>query len=372
MNALSTRNFSFIFQGPLNAEQRGAAIVRYLECLNDWLEAEVVLGNRDLPGACEHSLVHGVLLATRYTMEELNWRSDAVSAATEGLRVSLKRLLGLILRVTALALWVVSVNALNLKELEKGPEHLEDLGEGAPKVQMYGNGGVDLAEGDGEGESESGGEESDGESESGSESEGEESDDDRSGGAQNGPGGAAYSRDEPQEFDDGSGMAPREQMVMVACWLSMKEVSLLLGTVTRRVPLGGGSEGRGTRGAFAEAPGSVEAVASEAASKSERVSGSASEKGGMDEESGLTGEPKVRQSAKAEKVGSAGASENGRTISGKSEGGGEGLLDPEQLRQIGDHFVTVLLGMKHNGAIDKTQLGFVALCERMLKCGTPE
>ena len=50
----------------------------------------------------------------------------------------------------------------------------------------------------------------------------------------------------------------------------------------------------------------------------------------------------------------------------------KGLLDPGQLRQIGDHFVTVLLGMKHNGAIDKTQLGFVALCERMLKCGTPE
>ncbi|GAQ83740.1 hypothetical protein KFL_001600100 [Klebsormidium nitens] len=355
-------------QGPLDAAQRGAAIVRYLECLNDWLEAEVVLGNRDLPGACEHSLVHGVLLATRYTMEELDWRSDAVSAAAEGLRVSLKRLLGLILRVTALALWVVSVNALNLKELEKGPEHVEDLAEGVRKVQMYGNGGVDLAGRGGEGESESGGEESDGESEFSSDSEGEESDDDRSGGAQNGSGGAAYSKDEPQEFDDGSGMAPREQMVMVACWLSMKEVSLLLGTVTRRVPLGGGSEGGWTKAAFAEAPVGAAGNVLEAASESKGLSSSRTEGGERDDESVSKGEPKLEDQG----LGSAAVTKNGGATFVKSDGGGEGLLDPEQLRQIGDHFVTVLLGMKHNGAIDKTQLGFVALCERMLKCGTPE
>ena len=183
-------------RGPRQTE--GAAIVRYLEGLNDWLEAEVVLGNRDLPGACEHSLVHGVLLATRYTMEELDWRSDAVVAAAEDLRLSLKRLLGLILRVTALALWVVSVNALNLKELEKGPENVEGLGEGVRKVQMYGDGGVETAGREGGGESESEREESDEESLLDSDSEGEESDDDRSGGVPEARGdalgGSAYSR----------------------------------------------------------------------------------------------------------------------------------------------------------------------------------
>lgn len=34
---------------------------------------------------------------------------------------------------------------------------------------------------------------------------------------------------------------------------------------------------------------------------------------------------------------------------------------------MGDHFVTTLCLMKHNGAIDKTQSGFTALCERWVQ-----
>jgi len=44
-------------------------------------------------------------------------------------------------------------------------------------------------------------------------------------------------------------LAPQEQMVMVACWLSMKEVSLVLGTLARGCAAGDGGEAGGeTRG----------------------------------------------------------------------------------------------------------------------------
>ncbi|KAE8651220.1 hypothetical protein Csa_001110 [Cucumis sativus] len=44
----------------------------------------------------------------------------------------------------------------------------------------------------------------------------------------------------------------------------------------------------------------------------------------------------------------------------------EEVLDVKQLKVIGDHFLEVLLKMKHNGAIDKTRAGFTALCNRLL------
>lgn len=42
------------------------------------------------------------------------------------------------------------------------------------------------------------------------------------------------------------------------------------------------------------------------------------------------------------------------------------ILDVEQLEAMGDHFLQVLLKMKHNGAIDKTRAGLTALCNRLL------
>lgn len=47
------------------------------------------------------------------------------------------------------------------------------------------------------------------------------------------------------------------------------------------------------------------------------------------------------------------------------------LLDLKQLEKIGDHFLEVLLKMKHNGAIDKTRAGFSALCHRLLCSNDP-
>lgn len=49
----------------------------------------------------------------------------------------------------------------------------------------------------------------------------------------------------------------------------------------------------------------------------------------------------------------------------------DGMLDLVQLETIGNHFLQVLLKMKHNGAIDKTRAGFTALCNRLLCSNVP-
>lgn len=47
------------------------------------------------------------------------------------------------------------------------------------------------------------------------------------------------------------------------------------------------------------------------------------------------------------------------------------MLEVKQLELIGNHFLEVLLKMKHNGAIDKTRAGFTALCNRLLCSNDP-
>lgn len=49
----------------------------------------------------------------------------------------------------------------------------------------------------------------------------------------------------------------------------------------------------------------------------------------------------------------------------------DAMLDIKQLETIGNHFLEVLLKMKHNGAIDKTRAGFTALCNRLLCSNDP-
>lgn len=49
----------------------------------------------------------------------------------------------------------------------------------------------------------------------------------------------------------------------------------------------------------------------------------------------------------------------------------DAMLDIQQLETIGNHFLEVLLKMKHNGAIDKTRAGFTALCNRLLCSNDP-
>ena len=42
----------------------------------------------------------------------------------------------------------------------------------------------------------------------------------------------------------------------------------------------------------------------------------------------------------------------------------EHMLEPQQLADMGSCFLRILTTMKHNGAIDKTQAGFIALVQR--------
>lgn len=49
----------------------------------------------------------------------------------------------------------------------------------------------------------------------------------------------------------------------------------------------------------------------------------------------------------------------------------DSILNFKQLETIGNHFLEVLLKMKHNGAIDKTRAGFTALCNRLLCSNDP-
>ncbi|EFH54281.1 hypothetical protein ARALYDRAFT_324042 [Arabidopsis lyrata subsp. lyrata] len=234
-------------------------VVEYIKSLIHWLDTSVTEGERDLSEACKNSFVHGVLLALRYTFEELDWNSNAVLSISE-MRKELEKLLKLVTRITTLALWVVSADALCL------PEDMDDI---IDDDSFFSNVQDDAA--------------------------------------------AVLSEEHtsthPKPVHE---TVQSEQVVMVGCWLAMKEVSLLLGTIIRKIPL---------------------------------------------------------------PTSSLRPLENGDTASAVPNdlviGNSESLLDLKQLEKIGDHFLEVLLKMKHNGAIDKTRAGFTALCHRLLCSNDP-
>ncbi|RDX62283.1 Thyroid adenoma-associated protein-like protein, partial [Mucuna pruriens] len=228
-------------------------VIQYLKSMIDWLEASVRDGEQDLSKACKNSFVHGVLLALRYTFEELDWNSDVISSSISEMRYLLERLLDLVVRITSLALWVVSADAWYL------PEDMDEmLDEDNLLMEIPYNEHMPSSE---------------------------------------------YENENHNSKPSHDGRSS-EQIVMVGCWLAMKEVSLLLGTIIRKVPL----------------PSNTCSDLSELEGPSVDASGFSS----------------------------------------------DSVLDLEQLETIGNHFLEVLLKMKHNGAIDKTRAGFTALCNRLL------
>ncbi|TKY50274.1 Thyroid adenoma-associated protein-like [Spatholobus suberectus] len=226
-------------------------VILYLISMIDWLDAAVRDGEQDLSKARKNSFVHGVLLALRYTFEELDWNSDVVLSSISGLRYLLERLLELVVRITSLALWVVSADAWHL------PEDMDEmLDEDNLLMEIPYHEHMPSSE---------------------------------------------YDNNHSKPSHDGRSS---EQIVMVGCWLAMKEVSLLLGTIIRKVPL-----------------------SSNSCSDLSELEGPSVDTAGFSSDS---------------------------------------VLDLEQLETIGNHFLEVLLKMKHNGAIDKTRAGFTALCNRLL------
>ncbi|KAL7140955.1 hypothetical protein ABFS83_08G021900 [Erythranthe nasuta] len=231
-------------------------VVSYVMSLLDWLLAAVEDAEKNLSEACKNSFVHGILLALRYTFEEMDWNADVFPRSMSEMKHILQRLLELVMRITSVALWVVSADALYL------PDDMEEMvDDEAFPIEI-----LDEI-------------------------------------ALSGP----KSEVEVKNTKVVEEIAPPEQIVMVGCWLAMKEVSLLLGTVIRKVPLPTSDEMR-------------KAVTN---------------------------------------------------ISDESDLASDVMLDLQQLETIGNHFLEVLLKMKHNGAIDKTRAGFTALCNRLLCSNDP-
>ncbi|KAH0459814.1 hypothetical protein IEQ34_010477 [Dendrobium chrysotoxum] len=239
-----------------------APLLAYISALIEWLRVSVEEGEKDLSEACRNSFVHGVLLTLRYTFEELDWNSEEVVSSSMDFRCLLQNLLELIMRVTSLALWVVSADAWYM------PYDMDDVIDEDNFVSDSSL-GMDSIESSLE---------------------------------------QVYT---VKKYDNNE--KPAEHAVMVGCWLAMKEVSLLLGTIIRKVPLPSCS-------LF---------------------------------ESSMHDYP-VRNGDETEVI--------------VTE---DGLLDLQQLESIGSHFLQVLLKMKHNGAIDKTRAGFTALCNRLLCSNNP-
>ncbi|KAK6913243.1 THADA/TRM732, DUF2428 [Dillenia turbinata] len=234
-------------------------LVEYLKSLIDWLQVAVEEGEKDLSAACRNSFVHGVLLTLRYTFEELEWNSDVVLSSMSEMRHVFERLLELIMRITSLALWVVSADAWYL------PEDMDDLvDDDSYLLDVPDEMNVIMSSSDAEN--------------------------------------SKSLRDNRQS----------EQIVMVGCWLAMKEAIcllnqfLLIGTIIRKIPL----------------PSKTPLELSEG-------------------------------------------------ICSDVSDGTDAMFDLKQLEAIGDHFLEVLLKMKHNGAIDKTRAGFAALCNRLLCSDDP-
>lgn len=230
-------------------------IVDYFLSLIDWLRIYSEEGERDLSKACRNSSIHGVLLTLRYTFEELDWNSTLVLSNRLGMKCVLEKLLELIMRITSLALWVVSADAWYL------PDDTTDVIDESDIIPEF-NSGMGTLE-------------------------------------------------SSSEMIDGSeklvdNVGPSNQVIMVGCWLAMKEVSLLLGTIVRKVPL------------------------------------------------------------PTHTVTDSHDSDNLIRSADKNFIAVDVMLGFNQLQNIGNHFLQVLFKMKHNGAIDKTRAGFTALCNRLL------
>ncbi|GAB2287895.1 hypothetical protein Dimus_022250 [Dionaea muscipula] len=226
--------------------------IKYVKSLIQWLCSVVEEGEKNLSKACKNSFVHGVLLTLRYTFEEMDWDSVIIPSNIKEVRHALGNLLELIMRITSLALWVVAADAWYLPGDVDGAIDDYSLLLELPSETVE-------------------------------------------------PACATEHEVKASTFVcDARSM---EQIVMVGCWLAMKEVSLLLATIVRKIPL----------------PSTASAL---------------------------------------------GDALNSTLTSGM-------VLDLKQLESIGEHFLEVILKMKHNGAIDKTRAGFTALCNRLLCSNNP-
>ena len=125
---------------------------------------------------------------------------------------------------------------------------------------------------------------------------------------------------EQQQQQVAGELAPETQLLITASWTSLKEVCLLVGTLARCIALPG--EQGGTQGGSS--------VANQQQQQQQDEGGTAA----TDDSSSSTG---------------------------------CGLLSVQHLQDMGELLLQLLLKIKHNGAVEKSQAGFIALCERLLQ-----
>jgi len=213
--------FLLLAKTPLNETHDTHTLFPLAGTMCDLIEHECEKAERDLFAACRQSLAHGALLATRYVLEEIDFSlfsDDGADGASPRLLVkaSLARLLRLMERVSATALRSISapdganvgVAAADIAPDRKGG----GSGQGAAAARAAAR-------------------------------------------ATSGVGGTTAGDDLPLSLGDdvvddddddddvlkSSELAPRAQMIVTACWLTMKEVSLVIGELARRVDVDGGS-----------------------------------------------------------------------------------------------------------------------------------
>jgi|TARA_B110000977_G_scaffold90099_1_gene119696 hypothetical protein len=251
----------------------------------DLIAFECEKAEADLFKACMQSLAHGALLATRYVLAEIDFSSTFISGS-DCLPIEhiMERLLQLLERVTNVALTSISA-----------PDGA-NIGAAASDITLDTQGG---GSGQGAAAAKAASRAMNGMTGVGGTTAGDD---------------AMSAVDDDTEHVEGGGsdsntpsLAPKAQMIVTACWLTMKEISLVIGEIARRVPLPGGDGSRSVS---------------------------------------LSGDD-VDASHDME----------------------QGLLNPDQLKRAGDRLLSTLLTLKHNGAIEKTLVGLTCLGERVLRSG---
>ncbi|BDA45482.1 probable thyroid adenoma-associated protein homolog [Coccomyxa sp. Obi] len=210
------------------------AAVAHLQSLADCLEADVKESEEDFAAACRHSLAHGNLLSLRYLVPDIPWQISKASPA----------------RVRQMQAWISRVLSLLLRAAETAQHPLS-----TPQETMN----ISAMDVDG------------------SDMNFEDLEDDSDGGDSN----------------NDSQLAPRAQVIVTGCWLTLKEVALLLGCLAREAPLS------------------------------------------RDDTPEMS------------------------------------FFDPVLLASMGERLMHFMGVIKHNGAVEKAQAGFIALTERLLREPAP-
>ncbi|GIL79887.1 hypothetical protein Vretifemale_9023, partial [Volvox reticuliferus] len=287
--ALPPSNSTTDFQAEHPFEQLSsyAAVLDFLDAVLDLVNSQVVAAREDLAAACRRSLAHGPLLLLRYVVEDVPWA--AVGASREGLAAAAGWAAGAL--AAAEALVDVALPVLSRpQERNVGAEEVDTalLGDG-------GSDGEDAVERD--------------------QQEGQEEED-------------------GNEGDQGDGcsgiLGPEAQVVITACWTTVKEVSLVLATMVRHMPLPTPASSAGGTDRAAAADTDADAADAPAGSPPQAATD-------------------LTQPADA-----------------------ANMLTCDQLRRVGELLLRLLFEMKHNGAVDKTSLALTAVSERLLRATAPE